>query len=88
MTGVSDLFQNRPPLTGKKRLSWIRSTGGRRTSVSVLDARRWTLQRGQNLKERYTSECANDGDETQAGKRCAVGGVFCLRLGTVDKVDM
>lgn len=49
MTGVSDLSQKRPPATGMKRFSWIRSTGGKRTSVSVLDARRCVLHLGQNL---------------------------------------
>lgn len=49
MTGVSDLSQKRPSRV-VNRLSWMSSTGGRRAMVSVLEARRLVLQRGQYLK--------------------------------------
>lgn len=49
ITGVSDLSQ-KTPLVVLNRLSWMRSTGGRREMVSVLVARRGTLQRGQFLR--------------------------------------
>lgn len=49
MTGVSDLSQKRPSRV-VNRLSWMSSTGGRRAMVSVLEARRLVLQRGQYLE--------------------------------------
>lgn len=62
MTGVSDLSQKRPSRV-VNRLSWMSSIGGRRAMVSVLEARRLVLQRGQ-----YLEYCQPSAERVPEGK--------------------